>query len=197
MAFLLWTFRKNYRFGPALIPKQISICLIGSILAIILWIYLLGIFTPDSHKIRSLEDLSSNFQFSQNIFASINSAWILRAINSTFLVPIFEELFCRIFLLEFFQGLSWPFKSVSHRIDQKPQFLSRPPLSWISVIATSTFFMVGHSLSAWPAAFIYFVLTCMIYKLTLSLRGCILVHAIANVAIAVFVIFFPSMGYLW
>ncbi|GAB6908060.1 putative Abortive infection protein [Desulfosarcina cetonica] len=127
----------------------------------------------------------------------------LRLFNSAILVAIFEELFMRVFVMQWFyqagrqrqaKGL---LGSLIDTLDQRPAAeLKTLPLSVFSVIGTTLVFTAGHPIYAYPAAVAYFLFTTWLYKKTGSLWVLILIHGLTNLAIGLLVRY-GGMHWLW
>jgi uncharacterized protein len=190
---LLWIFRKEYHLGPNLTARQIPIAIGAGVIATLLWIVALRFSL-------ALPFWKSQLAVSDTLAPS-HWQWILRAIGSILLVPIFEELLCRAYLGEYFFNVPKGRGGFSTRLGQVldlfPQALIKPPLSALAILGPTLFFTVGHNLSAWPAAILYFLFTSWVYQKTRSFRICIIIHAFANLSIALLVLWLPDMRYLW
>jgi membrane protease YdiL (CAAX protease family) len=196
VAALLWHFRKSYRFGPRLTPRQSLAACGGAIAALILWIlaYRFSLALP---WWRSHLDAAGAAQPSLTY-------WAMRSVNSALLVPLFEELFCRAYLGELLFGLA-PGRGVAGgfsarlglRMDATPMPLPAPPVVPYAVAGSALLFSFGHDPSAWLPALAYFLFTSWLYARTRSFRVCILVHALVNLAIAGLVLGRPEMKFLW
>jgi CAAX protease family protein len=196
VAGLLWLFRKNYRLGPKLTPRQGFFALAASALALAIWVlaYRFSLALP---WWRSL-------LYPENAARPDLIPWVLRAAGSTLWVPLFEELFCRAYLGELLFGLSKDrggpggiSARLGRRMDARPAPLSAPPLSTYAVIGSAVLFSLGHDASAWIPAMLYFLFTSWVYLKTRSFRVCILVHGLVNLAIAGLVFAFPDLRFLW
>lgn len=207
VAGLLWYFRKRYRFGPPLTFRLILIAFGGAMAALALWIlaYRFSLALPwwRAHLASAAATgLTKEY-------------WVGRAVNSALLVPIFEELLCRAYVPEFLQGLPGVSPADSHRtgavpslasrlasrlgdrLDERPEALSAPPLSRFAILGATAIFTMGHDLSAWPAAVLYYLFTTWLYARTRSFRVCMVVHGLVNLAIAGLVPASPAMRFLW
>ncbi|WP_372367476.1 type II CAAX prenyl endopeptidase Rce1 family protein [Candidatus Uabimicrobium sp. HlEnr_7] len=127
--------------------------------------------------------------------------WILRTLASVILVAIFEELFFRVYLLEFlFQAQQNKHTSIIDKcgdtLNNKPQDLKVLPLNKYSIIGTIFLFTLGHSVSEYISCILYFSITLVIYKYLRSLWVCIIIHALTNLGIAVLVKYW-GMNFLW
>ena len=193
VAALLWAFRRSYRFGPRLRPGQIAIACAAAPAALAVWVvsYRLSLALPwwQSHLASAAAAKPSDAYF------------VLRTLNSVFLVPIFEELFCRAWLGELLFGLPASPGGFSarlgHRMDDHPVALANPPLSRLSAWGCALVFTIGHNASAWIPAMIYFAGTTWIYRRTRSFRMCMLIHGLVNLGIAGLVWALPELRFLW
>lgn len=190
---LLWHFRKRFRFGPRLTPRLVAFSAAASVAALALWVvsYRLSLALPWwRDHLASAEAARPSMAY-----------WAARTVNSALLVPLFEELFCRAYLTELLFGVSkgpGGFASrLGRRIDEHPSPLPAPPLSLFSVAAVAALFALGHDVSAWIPAVIYFAFTSWIYARTRSFLVCVVIHGLVNLAIAVLVLFNPGMRFLW
>jgi len=126
----------------------------------------------------------------------------IRTLNSTFLVAIFEELFIRVYLLQLFFQAGRQLKAkgfvdaIFSTFEQHPRRLEALPISLFSVTLATVAFTVGHTLVQWPSAILYFLFTTYVYWKSNSIWVCILMHGMANLAIALLV-GFGGMGFLW
>jgi hypothetical protein len=65
------------------------------------------------------------------------------------------------------------------------------------VIGSTALFTLGHNMSAWLPAVLWFGFTTWVYARTRSFRVCILMHALTNLAIAIAVVKYPGLRFLW
>ena len=186
-------FRESYSFGEFRF-KHILISLVFTPAALCVWIYPLRFFTSLDSAVVEPVTLQS--------LVDPELYFYLRLINSVFLVALFEELLCRVFLLEFlFQaGKNQHIASFIDRLlsplDLKPNGLVQLPFSVYSIVGSTVFFTLGHGVTSYVSAILYFSLTNILYWRTRSLWPCILVHALTNGAIAVLVRY-NDMNLLW
>ena len=193
VAVTLLYFRKHYSFGRFKITYLI-VSLFFTPLALGVWAYPLYFFVsvnpgqPDPASLTELPCAEIYFY--------------LRLVNSVILVAIFEELLCRIYLLEFLYQAGNN-KSVASFIDRllspldlKPSILDKLPFSTYSLVGSTIFFMMGHSVNSYVSAILYFSLTNVLYWRTGSLWVCVFVHAFTNLAIAILVNYY-NMNFLW
>jgi membrane protease YdiL (CAAX protease family) len=196
VAGLLWMFRKSYRLGPELTARHVLIAVAASVAALGIWVlaYRFSLALPWWRARLYPADATRPDLI----------PWLLRAAGSTLLVPLFEELFCRAYLGELLFGLSRDrggpggiSARLGRSMDAKPTPLSVPPLSAYAVVGSAVLFSLGHDASAWIPAMLYFLFTSWIYFKTRSIRVCILVHGLVNLAIAGLVLAFPDLHFLW
>lgn len=127
---------------------------------------------------------------------------MIRTINVVFLVAFFEEIFIRVYLLEWFHqaGTQTKEKGVMNAIldalDQKPRHLLTLPIARFSMIATTIVFTAGHQMVEYLSAILYFAFTTWLYKKTGSLWVVIIIHGLTNLSIAVMALK-AGMPYLW
>jgi membrane protease YdiL (CAAX protease family) len=178
-------FFKQYRFGK-LTWKHSVISLIASPIALALWIFPLMYIKNST---------GTNISYS-------NTNFILRTINSTLLVAVFEELFLRVYLMQWFYQAGIQLKkkgwlnSIMDVFEQTPIGLPNIPISRFSAFWVTMLFMLGHPPQEWLSSFLYFSFTNYIYNKTGSIWVCILIHGITNLSIALLVKF-GGIPYLW
>jgi membrane protease YdiL (CAAX protease family) len=109
------------------------------------------------------------------------------------LVPVFEELAMRGYVLGFF--LQWeqaararerdPFGEALDRcsIHELPAGAATP----LAVAASSLVFMAGHATVEYPAAFAYGLLMGAVWIVRKDLLSCIVAHAVTNFALGLYV----------
>jgi len=181
---LVWSF-KWYRFGK-LSKKHVLISMAAAPMALLLWVMPLYFFQGPEQT--------------QNSFSPLYVT--IRTLNSTFLVAIFEELFIRVYLLQLFFQAGRQLKAkgfvdaIFSTFEQHPRRLEALPISLFSVTLATVAFTVGHTLVQWPSAILYFLFTTYVYWKSNSIWVCILMHGMANLAIALLV-GFGGMGFLW
>ena len=197
VAALLWSCRKQYRFGPRPGPRRLPM---GLLIAVAAAAAAFSLWVVSYRFSLALPWWRPHLAAAESARPS-TAYWILRTLNSGLLVPVFEELFCRAYLSELFIGASAGaggfFRGLGLRMDAFPRPLAAPPLSAASVIGATAVFTLGHDISAWIPAALYFGFTTWLYARTRSFRLCIAVHALTNLAIAGVVWRHPEMRFLW
>lgn len=186
-------FRKNYNFGEFRF-KYLIISLFFTPLALCIWAYPLRFFVSLNPGNPSPSDLMG--------LPCADIYFYLRLFNSVILVAIFEELLCRVYLLEFLHqaGNNKNISSFVDRLlsplDLKPVNLSKLPFSLYSIVGATVFFMMGHDINSYISAILYFSLTNVLYWRTRSLWVCVLVHAFTNLAVGLLVKY-NGLNFLW
>jgi hypothetical protein len=205
---VLFIFRRQYRFGPALRAAHWAWLLGGAAAATALWALSLR--------------LCLEFPWWRGRFALAEAAHFsplyiaLRGFNSALLVPIFEELLCRVYLPELIQAgragkkrlpvadLSpgagpspSPGPSPRDWLDASPRPLDKPPLTAAAFLGATAFFAFGHDGPAFLPAILYFGFTGWIYARTRSFRVVVGIHGLVNLAIAVGAAWKPELRFLW
>ncbi len=200
---LLWFFRRSYRFGARLTPPLAWLCIPAAVFATGLWVagYRFSLSLPGLGPVESAKAAGPSLIY-----------WLARTANSVLWVPIFEELFCRVYLTELFYGAGRDaakaeghtgngverfLSALSRRPEMHPEKLAALPLNAVGIVGPLAFFTLGHPFAAWIPAVLYYAFTTWLYAKTKSLRTCMAVHALTNLAIALLVAGRPAMQYLW
>jgi CAAX prenyl protease-like protein len=108
-----------------------------------------------------------------------------RFLRAVVVVAFVEEIFWRGFLMRFvndWEGEYWK------------QPFGRP--TWISYVVTTVAFMLAHSPADFAGAFVYGSLTWLLCVWTKSLGACVLMHAVANLAMCLYILQTGKYG-LW
>ena len=120
-------------------------------------------------------------------------AFLLRLVSAGLLVPLFEELMMRGFLLRF--ALQWhrawqnrAGEPLHTALDERSVNEVEPGAwTWPAVLLSMLAFTSGHGLHEWPAAVAYGLLMALLYILRQDLIVCITAHAVTNILLACFV----------
>ena len=107
--------------------------------------------------------------------SNLNIAFKL--LGGILVAPLIEELFTRGFLLRFL-------------IDPDKWEKIAPKFTWFSFIVTVLFF--GFSHNRWLAGLIVGIILNLLYIKTKRIENCIIAHAVANAALAAYVILINS-----
>jgi CAAX prenyl protease-like protein len=163
-----------FRYGlwRDLVPRPNLIAAITAILAGLLvfglWIGLDGLYPPLPFLgTRSAFDPNSLRPFNRSLFIGV------RLLGLVVLVPIFEELFWRSFLMRWLV---------------EPEFQKRPvgTVTLMSAIVTSVLFALVHP--EWLPALLTGLIWAGLLRGTRSLSACVLSHAVANLALGIYVL---------
>jgi membrane protease YdiL (CAAX protease family) len=128
--------------------------------------------------------------------------FLLRLFSASLIVPVFEEIFIRGFVLRAaFQwdmnrknGVKSPLK---HMLDYDCINDVRPGAWTVLAVAVSTIaFAAGHVQAQWPAAVVFSVLMAVLWIVRKDLLSCIIAHGITNFTLALYVYFTGQWG-LW
>ena len=121
------------------------------------------------------------------------TAFLLRAATATFLVPVFEELVMRGYLLRFV--LQWEAARRSDSKDALGETLDRrsigevEPGAWspLAVAISTLVFAFGHAPAEWLAATAYGAMMSSRWIVRRDLISCVVAHGITNLALAIWV----------
>ncbi len=121
------------------------------------------------------------------------AGFYLRLASAGLVVPVFEELFMRGYILRF--TLQWELarksggKSPFDETLYQKSIHEIPPgsWSWAAVMGSSVIFMLGHGTVEWLAAFVYGLLMASLWIVRKDLLACVTAHAVTNISLAIFV----------
>lgn len=186
VAALLVFFRNRYVpiTGPRNPYVSVFVGALAGILGAALWIALLQpLLSPGGEK------------WSDASFA-------LRFVAAGFVVPVFEELLMRGYVLRLAlqwdmarkAGISRPFEKAY--FDQSIFQVGPGMWNMVAIIISSVVFALGHQMREWPAAVVYGLLMGMLWVVRKDLLTCMVAHGITNIALAFYV---RATGYweLW
>lgn len=193
VSLVLLAFRRNYRFGQ-LKKLDIVYSILVTPVLLCIWVY------PIQCLLIVFSGIDTPLAIGETRHAYVYS--MFRFINSVFLVALFEEFFCRVYLMELlYQSANANQKfslidKIFVTIDRCPKPLNQLPLTTISVLGSTLIFTAGHDSLLFLSAFLYFLSTTILYRLTKSLWVCILTHTFSNFGVFILARFY-GMGYLW
>ncbi len=107
---------------------------------------------------------------------------IARFLRLVVIVPLVEEIFWRGFLMRYL--ISPEFEKVRFGTYSHTAF-------WVVVIL----FVLAHGVADWPAAFVVGILFNLVAIRTRSLSTCVLVHAVTNLLLGVYIMATGKWGY--
>lgn len=185
-------YRRCYRFGR-FEPIHVIVALLMLPAALLSWIgpfYLLdGLGLADVTTTATADSFSAFYFY-------------LRLTNSVLLVPIFEELFVRVYMMGWLYQAGEQrkgrgvFNAILETFEQQPSSVNGLPLSLFSVVGATIVFAAGHQTFEYPSAVSYFLLTTWLYKKSGSLWVCIVIHALTNLSIGLLARY-GGMAWLW
>ncbi|MGE4560498.1 MAG: CPBP family glutamic-type intramembrane protease [Desulfobulbus sp.] len=163
-------------FGPRSKSGSIAVGTAAGLLGLALWIGLLAPFTaPDEGQPWSA------------------TAFAFRLLSAGLVVPVFEELMMRGFVLRL--ALQWDNLRKSRRDAPLHRALDEHSVnevapgawSWPAVLIATLAFTSGHATHEWPAAVAYGLLMALLWIRRQDLLSCITAHAVTNIGLACFV----------
>ncbi len=127
---------------------------------------------------------------------------VLRVFAAALIVPVFEELFIRGFVLR--AALQWDLnqknKQVEHPLSQtldQNNINDVRPGAWsiVAVVVSSIAFSVGHMPYEWLAAFVYSLLISALWIVRKDLLSCIVAHGVTNLTLGIYVYYSGNWGF--
>ncbi len=176
---LLWFFRKHFDFAE---KKGWLLGIGAGLVGIVAWVAPCEVFCRcglQEDQIGWLKHLGLAARLEGFNPADGPSFWfalVMRFFRMVVIVALVEEIFWRSFLMRFL-------------IDQNRDFREIPlgKFSWFSFVVTVGAFVLAHHPVDYTGALVYGVLACgLIYK-TRSLFACVVMHAVANLALGLYV----------
>ncbi len=148
---------------------------IAGLVGAVVWVALLGPFA--AKNVEPWSDL----------------AFFLRLVAAGMIVPVFEELLMRGFILRL--TVQWDNarkegeKDALGLVLNERSVISVKPGAWTFwAIAISTIvFTLGHHVREWPAAMVFGFLMAFLWIYRKDLLSCVIAHSIANITLALFV----------
>jgi len=170
--------------GPKKIMGSVFYGVIFGIFGLFIWCLLLAPFIEHSGEPWS------------------GTGFVLRLLAASLVVPVFEEMFIRGYILR--AALQWDIsrKSLGVRaaLDKMLDHDSVgdvAPGAWsIMAVAISTLaFTVGHTTPEWPAAIAYSLLMSFLWIIRKDLLSCMVAHGVTNLTLALFVYYSGYWGF--
>jgi CAAX prenyl protease-like protein len=175
---LLFRWWRFYEWRP---PTHVFFTVFIGVLAFVLWVsplaYVVESFRPKSARVPG---------FDPAFFGAGAGPYYLnlccRFVRLVIIVPLVEEIFWRGFLLRWL-------------IDA--DFLKVPfgTFQWKSFIVVTVLFMLEHTPPDWPAALITGALFNLVAIRTRSLSSCVLVHAVTNLLLGIYILRTGQTGF--
>jgi len=121
------------------------------------------------------------------------SAFYLRLIAASLLVPVFEELLMRGYV--FRVAYQWAIERRTKAENALGKVLAERsindfvPGAWNlwAVVISSIVFAMGHHMKEWPAAILYGLLMSLLWILRKDLISCVVAHGTTNLALGIYV----------
>lgn len=122
-----------------------------------------------------------------------NSAFVLRLLGAGLLVPLFEELLMRGYILRL--ALQWDRARKNNQNDPFHVALDQRSVndvlpghwSWVAVAVSTLAFASGHAPKEWPAAIAFGLFMALLWMRRKDLLTCITAHAVTNLTLATYV----------
>ncbi|SDU27996.1 CPBP family glutamic-type intramembrane protease [Desulfobacula phenolica] len=130
------------------------------------------------------------------------SGFFLRLFAASLIVPVFEELFIRGYILRV--ALQWDINRQNNKLksplnetlDHNSLNDVKPGAWSIMAICISTFaFAAGHLLAEWPAAVAYSILISILWITRKDLLSCMVAHGTTNLTLGLYVFFSGQWGF--
>jgi len=186
---LLWFWRRHYQFGPWS-KKAIAWAIALGLLGIGFWIWPTALFERDWLNFRpwtwlGVQDRREGFDPTQVDVEFYGPVVLLRFLRLVIVVPLVEEIFWRGFLMRAL-------------IDDGKRFEETPfgTFGWPSVLVTTVLFAAVHQPVDWAAALVFGALMAWLTVRQKSLGACVLMHAVANLILGIYVVGMRLWG-LW
>ena len=184
----MWFFRQHYRLDPLRRPHALLATALG-VLGIALWIlpgwlHHRGL-VPEIKWLGCTERMEG---FDPSLWKENPSAWwaalALRFARMVLIVPLVEEFFWRGFLWRTVADSDHDFQTLPHGLRNARAF-------WV----TAAMIVLAHGAADRVAAFLWALLIGWLYLHTKSVRACILMHAVANLVLGIYVMLTGQWGY--
>ncbi|MFA5906091.1 MAG: CPBP family glutamic-type intramembrane protease [Desulfobacula sp.] len=170
--------------GPKKIMGSVSYGVIFGVLGLLIWCLLLAPFIEHSGEPWSV------------------TGFILRLLAASLIVPVFEEMFIRGYILR--AALQWDMnrKSLGARaaldkmMDEDTVEDVAPGAWTVMAVGISTLaFTIGHTTPEWPAAIAYSLLMSWLWIIRKDLLSCIVAHGVTNLTLALYVYYSGNWGF--
>ena len=191
---LLFWWRQHYQLA-ACQPSHLALATLAATLGIALWIlpgflfqqwHLTDSIPPSWWKWLGLADRSDGFDPTLLADHPLGQkiSLIFRFARSTLVVPLVEELCWRGWLMRYAIAGDKPFTRIPFGTHSWKAF-------WITTLAVTLI----HNPEDWAAAFLWGALVYALAIHTKSLRACILMHALGNLLLGIYILKSGQYGY--
>lgn len=185
VGYLLWHYRRSYTEVSVRWSSPLVVAALVGVLVIVAWVGLDPYYPQSGDEWKTLQQtglqrfehadkLASAFDpFAEGSLVPPPVALLFRLLGAVLLVPVFEELFWRSWLIRFLV---------------KDNFAAVPigRFTWLSFAATVAFFGLTHH--EWLAALLCGAAFNLLLYWRRDLFTCIVAHAVANAALAAWVL---------
>ena len=184
---IFWSWKKYPAIkGPGSTSVSVLVGIITGFTGLLIWVVLLSPFVDVNNSNAPWSDY----------------AFFLRLICAGFLVPVFEELLTRGFILRL--AFQWDTaRKKGHKgpllyvLDEKSVNDVEPGAwSWVAIIISTVAFTSGHHVEEWLAAVAFSILMVLLWIIRKDLISCIVAHAVTNISLAVYILM-TGKWYLW
>jgi CAAX prenyl protease-like protein len=186
---LLCLYRRNYDFGPV---RGLGLAVACGLLGITFWLLPGHIFRESGMeegwwKILGFTSRSEGFDPSDVGGSDSVFYWLsvgMRFVRMVVVVALVEEVFWRGFLMRYL-------------LDKDGDYWEQPfgKFSWMSFLVVTLLFMFAHAPSDYLGALVYGSFAYTLAVTTKSLAACILMHAVANLVLGIYVMITGQLGY--
>ena len=186
---LLLLYWRHYDFGPA---RGLGLAIAGGLIGITVWILPGHIFREAGMeegwwKILGFTSRTEGFDPNEAGGSDSVYYWLsvaMRFVRMVVVVAFVEEIFWRGFLMRFL-------------LDKDGDYWEQPfgKFSWLSYFVVTLLFMFAHAPSDYFGALVYGSLTYGVAVRTKSLAACVLMHAVANLVLGIYVMMTGQLGY--
>jgi CAAX prenyl protease-like protein len=185
-ALLLW-FRKDYAFKPV---RGLGLATLLGVVGIAIWFLPAWLWSQwrASRTIAWLGFTPRLEGYDPTIFQSSPVAYstdlVMRFLRLVVVVPLVEEIFWRGFLMRYVIAEGRPFESVPFGKHD-----------WRAYGVTTVAFMLVHQMEDWLGALVFGSLMYFLCIRSKSLAACVWMHAVANLALGIYVMKTRQWGF--
>jgi len=130
------------------------------------------------------------------------TGFVLRLLSASLIVPVFEELFIRGYILRL--AFQWDENRKRKTIDtplskaldsDTINDVSPGAWSYMAITISTIAFTAGHLMIEWPAAIVYSVLMSVLWIVRKDLLSCMVAHGVTNLGLALYVYYTGYWGF--
>ena len=187
--FVLWWFRRHYEFRPV---RGLGFAIMMAVVGIAIWIapgWAFRHIDADWGVLRYIGFAPRRHGFDPTSIQAAGPVWLATAIGFRFLrmvvaVALTEEIFWRGFLMRYLvdsDGDHWEVPFGTHR--------------WFSFVVVTGAFVFVHQPVDFVGSAVYGALAYVVAVRTKSLTACVVMHAVANLLLGLYVMQTQQWGY--